>query len=73
MEHQKLWIRLRRISRLYCDEDMLGGRGGDGHQGIKTSIARTSKQSSAGCLVLDQKIEWMKLNKGMIIKSKSMY
>jgi hypothetical protein len=57
--------------RLYCEENMLGGRRCGGHQGIETSMARTFKQSSTCCSVLDQKIERMKLNKGMIIKSKT--
>jgi hypothetical protein len=52
---------------------MLGGFIGDGHQGIKTSIAWTSKQDSSSCLVLDQKEEGMKFNIDMIVKSKSMY
>jgi hypothetical protein len=62
----------RSRGRLYCDESLLGGLIGVGHQGIETSTTRASKQDSLGCLVLDQKEEKMKLNKDVIVKGKSM-
>jgi hypothetical protein len=46
---------------------MLGGRSGDGHQRIKTSIAGTSKQNAPSFLILYQKEERMEFNKDMII------
>jgi hypothetical protein len=62
----------RSRGRLYCDEGLLGGLIGVGHQGIETSTAGASKQDSLSCLVLDQKEERMKLNKDVIVKGKSM-
>jgi hypothetical protein len=51
---------------------MLGGLGGEGHQRVETTIARSFKQYASCCLVLDEKKERMKLNEHMIIKSKTM-